>query len=104
MPAYQRLEVTEVGDVTIVRFRSRRITEDIDIQELGSEMFSLVENEKREKLLLNFSTVDFLGSAALGPEPSSTETFTWESPRATIVQWKSASQPLPMARSRTSSG
>jgi anti-sigma B factor antagonist len=29
-------------------------------------MFSLVENDKREKLLLNFSTVDFLGSAALG--------------------------------------
>jgi anti-sigma B factor antagonist len=66
MPAYQRLEVTQVGDVTVVRFRSRRITEDIDIQELGSEMFSLVENDKRGKLLLNFSTVDFLGSAALG--------------------------------------
>ena len=66
MAPYQRLEVTEVGNVTIVRFRSRRITEDIDIQELGSEMFSLVENDKREKLLLNFATVDFLGSAALG--------------------------------------
>ena len=38
----------------------------IDIQELGSEMFSLVENDKREKLLLNFSAVEFLGSAALG--------------------------------------
>ena len=58
MPTYQRLEVTEVGNVTVVRFRSRRITEDIDIQELGSEMFSLVENDKAEKLLLNFSTVD----------------------------------------------
>ena len=66
MPEYQRLEVTEVGDVTVVRFRNRRITEDIDIQELGSEMFSLVEDGKRKKLLLNFSTVEFLGSAALG--------------------------------------
>ncbi|MEI8371646.1 MAG: STAS domain-containing protein [Planctomycetota bacterium] len=66
MHEYQRLEVTEVGDVTVVRFRNRRITEDIDIQELGSEMFSLVENDNREKLLLNFSTVEFLGSAALG--------------------------------------
>ena len=45
MSAYQRLEVTEVGEVTVVRFRNRRITEDIDIQELGSEMFSLVESE-----------------------------------------------------------
>ena len=66
MPTYQRLEVTEVGNVTVVRFRSRRIVDDVDIQELGSEMFSLVETEKKEKLLLNFSTVDFLGSAALG--------------------------------------
>ena len=66
MTAYQRLEVTDVGDVTVVRFRNRRITEDIDIQELGSEMFSLVENDKREKLVLNFSAVEFLGSAALG--------------------------------------
>ncbi len=66
MPAYQRLEVTEVGDVTVVRFRSRRITEDIDIQELGSEMFSLVENDKREKLLLNFSTVEFPGQRGVG--------------------------------------
>ena len=66
MPQYQRLEVSEVGDVTVVRFRNRRITEDIDIQELGSEMFSLVERDKREKLLLNFTAVDFLGSAALG--------------------------------------
>ena len=66
MPAYQRLEVTEVGDVTVVRFRSRRITEDIDIQEFGSEMFNLVENDKPEKLLLNLSTVEFLGGLALG--------------------------------------
>jgi anti-sigma B factor antagonist len=66
MAAYRRLEVTEVGDVTVVRFRDRKIVEDINIQELGSEMFSLIETEKRSKLLLNFSTVDFLSSAALG--------------------------------------
>ncbi len=66
MTTYQRLEVTDVGDVTVVRFRNRRITEDIDIQELGNEMFGLVENDKRQKLVLNFSAVEFLGSAALG--------------------------------------
>jgi len=33
---------------------------------LGSEMFQLIEVENRDKLLLNFSTVDFLSSAALG--------------------------------------
>jgi anti-sigma B factor antagonist len=66
MAGYRRLDVTEVGEVTIVRFRDRKIVEDINIQELGSEMFHLVDTEKRDKLLLDFSTVDFLSSAALG--------------------------------------
>ena len=66
MAAFRRLEVTEVGDVTVIRFRDRKIVEDINIQEMGIEMFHLVENEKRSKLLLNFSSVDFLSSAALG--------------------------------------
>ena len=66
MAEYRRLEVNEVGDVTVVRFRDQKIIEDINIQELGQEMFRLVEAENRHKLLLNFSSVDFLSSAALG--------------------------------------
>jgi len=66
MAGYRRLEVNEVGDVTVVRFRDQKIIEDINIQELGQEMFRLIEVENREKLLLNFSSVDFLSSAALG--------------------------------------
>lgn len=66
MPDYRRLETNQVGDVTVIRFRDRKIVEDLSIQELGQEMFQLVETENRGKLLLNFSTVDFLSSAALG--------------------------------------
>ena len=66
MAEYQRLEVNEVGDVAVIRFRDQKIIEDINIQELGRELSELVEVEKREKLLLNFSSVDFLSSAALG--------------------------------------
>jgi anti-sigma B factor antagonist len=66
MTEYRRLDVNDVGDVTVVRFRDRKIVEDINIQELGQEMFHLVEADNRDKLLLNFSKVDFLSSAALG--------------------------------------
>jgi anti-anti-sigma factor len=66
MAGYRRLDVNEVGDVTVVRFRDQKIIEDINIQELGQEMFRLVEVDNRKKLLLNFSSVDFLSSAALG--------------------------------------
>ena len=66
MTGYRRLDVNEVGDVTVVRFRDHKIVEDINIQELGREMFRLIEVDSRDKLLLNFSSVDFLSSAALG--------------------------------------
>ena len=66
MAAHRRLEVSEVGDVTVVRFVDRKILDEASIQELGSELFQLVEQENRGKLVLNFTKVDFLSSAALG--------------------------------------
>ncbi len=66
MPDYRHIEVNEVGDVTVVRFRDRKLIEDIRIQELGQELFGLIDTEKRDKLLLNFSQVEFLSSSALG--------------------------------------
>lgn len=66
MAGHRRLEVSEVGDVTIVRFVDRKILDEANIQELGQELFQLVEEDNRQKLLLNFSNVEFLSSAALG--------------------------------------
>lgn len=66
MAVHRRLEVSEVGDVTIVKFVDRKILDEASIQELGQELFALVEDDKCEKLLLDFSGVEFLSSAALG--------------------------------------
>lgn len=66
MAVHRRVEVSEVGDVTVVRFVDRKILEEANIQEMGHELFQLVEQENRKQLLLNFGNVDFLSSAALG--------------------------------------
>ncbi len=66
MTAFRHLHVNQVDDVTVVHFRNRKIIEDLSIQELGQELVYLVEVEKRGKLVLNFGSVDFLSSAALG--------------------------------------
>jgi anti-sigma B factor antagonist len=66
MAVHRRLQLTPVGDVTVVRFVDRKILDEANIQELGQELFHLVEDEKRLNLLLNFSSVEFLSSAALG--------------------------------------
>jgi anti-sigma B factor antagonist len=66
MAGQRRLETSEVGDVTVVRFVDRKILDVTNIHELGRELFQLVEEQNRKKLLLNFSTVEFLSSETLG--------------------------------------
>ena len=48
MAGYRHLDVSEVGDVTVVRFRDHKIIEDINIHELGQELFHLIEVETNE--------------------------------------------------------
>ena len=59
------LEISEVGDITVVRFADGKILDASNIEELGVQLFNLVETDKRQKLLLNFQNVEFLSSAAL---------------------------------------
>jgi anti-sigma B factor antagonist len=66
MAQRRRLEVQEKGEVTIVRFVDRKILDESNIQEMGQELFQLVEEENRKNLLLDFTNVEFLSSAALG--------------------------------------
>ena len=66
MAVQRRLQLTEVGDVSVVRFVDRKILDEANIQELGQELFQLVEEQHRKNILLNFSSVEFLSSAALG--------------------------------------
>lgn len=65
MAENRRVEVSEVGDVTVVRFVDRKILDAANILELGEELFSLVETQGCKKLLLSFANVEFLSSAAL---------------------------------------
>ncbi len=66
MPSHQRIDVSKVGDVTVVRFNDRKILDETGIQQVGAELFSLVEQDNRKSILLNFDGVEFLSSAALG--------------------------------------
>src|SRR5438067_38643 len=65
-PRRRRLEVEESGDVTIVNFIDKKILDEQNIQKIGEDLFSLVDELGRKKILLNFSNVEYLSSAALG--------------------------------------
>jgi len=65
-PRKRRLEVEEIGDVTVVNFVDRKILDEQNIQIIGQQLLDLVNVEGRKKLVLNFSNVEYLSSAALG--------------------------------------
>ena len=65
-PRRRRLEVEQIGDVTVVNFIDRKILDEQNIQIIGEQLFGLVDEEGCRKLLLNFGNVEFLSSAALG--------------------------------------
>jgi anti-sigma B factor antagonist len=65
MTVHRRIQTSEVGGVTVVSFVDRKILDAANIQELGDELFQLVEQDGHKNLLLDFSNVEFLSSAAL---------------------------------------
>jgi anti-sigma B factor antagonist len=65
-PRRRRLELEDLGEVTVVSFRDRKILDEQNIQVIGEELFSLVDEYSRTKLLLNFHNVEYMSSAALG--------------------------------------
>ncbi|MBE6425845.1 MAG: STAS domain-containing protein [Planctomycetaceae bacterium] len=66
MSDLRHISINVVNDICVVHLLDNRIVDDMNIYELGTELFALVEQNGYEKILLNFSNVGFLSSAALG--------------------------------------
>jgi anti-sigma B factor antagonist len=62
----RRLDIDQVGDVTVVRFVDKKILDENNIQIIGNQLFALVEEDGYSKIVLDFSNVEYLSSAALG--------------------------------------
>ena len=61
-----RLKVKRDGAIVEVQFRDRNILDEANIQQIGEEVKAIIEAEPAPKLLINFTDVDHLSSAALG--------------------------------------
>lgn len=66
MASPRRLQINESANISVVRFKDQKIIDPVAIQELGQELFDLIEKDDRRKIVLNFDNVEFLSSAALG--------------------------------------
>lgn len=61
-----RLRVRKESGVTFVEFVDRNILDEANIQQIGEEITSLIDADAQPKLVISFSNVDHLSSAALG--------------------------------------
>ncbi len=63
-PIYLKLQ--EHGDVLVAGFTMRMLNDEENIEQLGQELFSLVEQYNWLKLALDLSNVEYLTSSVLG--------------------------------------
>jgi anti-sigma B factor antagonist len=61
-----RLRVRKEGGVVHVEFVDRNILDEANIQQIGEEIGALIDAEPQPKIVISFSNVDHLSSAALG--------------------------------------
>lgn len=62
----RRIDLSEVGDVTVAKFVDKKILDETNIAEIGNQLFGLVDEDGRKKIVLDFTVVEYLSSAALG--------------------------------------
>ena len=55
-PRKSRLEVEEIGDVTVVNFVDRKILDEQNIQIIGEQLFELVDVQGRKKICLLYTS------------------------------------------------
>ena len=58
--------VTQEKNVRVVEFTNNKILDEANIADIQNTLNSMVEEEPQPRLLLDFSNVDHLSSAALG--------------------------------------
>jgi anti-sigma B factor antagonist len=66
MPAPARLLIQTIRDVTIVNFQDASILDTAQIEQIGEQLYDLVDGRARRKIVLDFTKVRFLSSSALG--------------------------------------
>lgn len=61
-----RLLITDYAGVTVVTFQDNSILDARQIDQIGQELYELVDKKDKKKMILDFSSVRFLGSQSLG--------------------------------------
>ncbi len=61
-----RLVIHPIRDVTIVNFNESSILDALQVEQIGQELYALVDERACRKIILDFEKVKMLSSSALG--------------------------------------
>lgn len=64
--SHRKLDIEDIGDVCVARFMDKKILDETNIQIIGNQLFGLVDEDGKQKVVLDFANVEYLSSAALG--------------------------------------
>lgn len=56
----------QYGEYTIVEFTTASLMDRIDLEQLGQDLYRLIDEEDRRKIVLDFERVQYLSSQAIG--------------------------------------
>lgn len=62
----QYLKITILEDAVLVRFRDERLTDDDNIEQIGHELFSLIDQYHCRKVILDLTGLKMMTSSVLG--------------------------------------
>jgi len=60
------LNCIQEGDVAVAKFRKSHLSEEENIEEMGHDLFNLVEQHNQNKVVLSLEAVEYITSAVLG--------------------------------------
>lgn len=63
-----RIRYEDVGEVCVVHFADRNLTSEADLNRIGQELYKLVDEQGKRKLLLDYTSVERKSTAMLGIE------------------------------------
>ena len=56
----------QAGKYTVVEFQTPSLMNPLELERIGGGLFRLVDEEKRERVVLDFTKVQYLSSQAIG--------------------------------------
>ena len=66
MDQFRRIQAGKTGDIHMVLFKDKKILDDTVLDEIKSEIMTLIGKASGPDMLLDFGNVEFMSSAMLG--------------------------------------